>query len=199
MARLTGSKASATRARIHESAMRLFADRGYRATHVTDIAAAAGVSVRTIHVHYRSKEAIVFGDAETSIAELATQIATGKAAPLDAVHAWVTQGTSGWLEPDVQLQHELAEQVPDVGHERTRLLTQLRDALAAGFAQEPGAPADQLAPRMAAAAMVAALEHLERVVITRVRDGRDVPPPDELDAIIQSAYRFLTAGTDALR
>lgn len=53
---------SAGRSDIVEAAFRLFAERGYDATSVDDIAAAAGVSRSTFFRSYGSKEAVIFPD-----------------------------------------------------------------------------------------------------------------------------------------
>jgi AcrR family transcriptional regulator len=52
-------KRDATHHRIYETAMRLFAERGYDAVSVSEIAAAAKVSVPTFYAHYPGKEHIV--------------------------------------------------------------------------------------------------------------------------------------------
>uniref|UniRef100_UPI001F5FEA57 TetR family transcriptional regulator n=1 Tax=Actinomadura roseirufa TaxID=2094049 RepID=UPI001F5FEA57 len=53
----------AVRAELAELAMGLFAERGYAATTVEDIAAAAGLSKRSFFRYFPSKEDVVFGDA----------------------------------------------------------------------------------------------------------------------------------------
>src|SRR5437016_13908119 len=50
---------SATRDRILDTAERLFAERGYGATSLRSIIAAAGVNLAAVHYHYRSKEALL--------------------------------------------------------------------------------------------------------------------------------------------
>ena len=52
-------KRDATHHRLYETAMQLFAERGYDAVSVSEIAAAAKVSVPTFYAHYPSKEHIV--------------------------------------------------------------------------------------------------------------------------------------------
>ena len=52
-------KRDATHQRIYEAAMQLFAERGYDAVNVGEIAAAAKVSVPTFYAHYPNKEHLV--------------------------------------------------------------------------------------------------------------------------------------------
>ena len=55
-------KKTATREALHEAALRLFAERGYRATTIADIAAAANVSQRTFFRYFRSKDDVALQD-----------------------------------------------------------------------------------------------------------------------------------------
>ncbi len=64
-------KKAQTRQRIQEQALRLFLDKGYDATTVQEVAAAAEVSHMTLFRHFRSKEALVESDDyDPMIAEL---------------------------------------------------------------------------------------------------------------------------------
>lgn len=55
-------KKAETRRRVQETALRLFLAKGYDATTVEEIAAAAGVSHMTFFRHFRTKEAVVESD-----------------------------------------------------------------------------------------------------------------------------------------
>ena len=71
-----------TRADILQTARRLFAERGYAATSVNDIAEEAGVAVQTIYTRLGSKRGIVMAlleviDEEAGVPEAAAAIATG--------------------------------------------------------------------------------------------------------------------------
>lgn len=59
-----------TREAIGAAAERLFAERGYDGVTVADIAATAGVSVKTLFVHFPSKEDLVFGNEEKLLGRL---------------------------------------------------------------------------------------------------------------------------------
>jgi AcrR family transcriptional regulator len=78
-----------TREAIGAAAERLFAERGYDGVTVADIAAAAGVSVKTLFVHFPSKEDLVFGNEEKLLGrllEIVRERAPGET-PLGAVTA----------------------------------------------------------------------------------------------------------------
>ncbi|NUS43156.1 MAG: TetR family transcriptional regulator [Mycobacteriaceae bacterium] len=66
-------------------ALRLFADQGYEATSVDEIAEAAGISRRTFFRRFRSKEDVVFADHETLLAQVAEYLAKPSDDPRAAV------------------------------------------------------------------------------------------------------------------
>lgn len=171
--------------------MRLIAERGYRDAHIADIASEAGVSVRTVHVHYPSKEAIVFGDADIAIAELSEMLEAAEISPLDALRGWVAQITPTWLEPEVRLQRQLADEFPSVDRERERLLTLLRRTLAEGFAREFDAEAGSPDARFAAAVAADALDQIESSAAASTRQGRKSPDTAQFEEIIDCAARFI--------
>ena len=74
MAGLRERKKHATRKAIHDAGMRLFAERGFAATTMEQVAEAADVSRATVFTYFASKEDIVFGDAPLALAALADQL-----------------------------------------------------------------------------------------------------------------------------
>ncbi|WP_199813216.1 TetR family transcriptional regulator [Streptomyces aureocirculatus] len=86
-----GSRAAAQRLKMRRelaaSAMELFASKGYEATTVDEIAAAAGVARRTFFRHFRSKEEAIFPDHDDTLirAEAVLNAAPAHEHPLDTV------------------------------------------------------------------------------------------------------------------
>lgn len=83
----------ATKARIHESALRLFVEKGVTETSVRELAQAAGIAEGTLYRHYASKDDLVADLFASNYAEFAGRLAglqrpqTGFRAKLDAVVA----------------------------------------------------------------------------------------------------------------
>lgn len=66
-------------------ALRLFAEQGYEATTVDEIAEAAGISRRTFFRQFRSKEDVVFADHEEQLARAQAYLAAAQGDPWQAV------------------------------------------------------------------------------------------------------------------
>ena len=86
-----GTRAAAQRLKMRRelaaAAMELFATKGYEATTVDEIAAAAGVARRTFFRHFRSKEEAIFPDHDDTLvrAESVLNAAPAHEHPLDTV------------------------------------------------------------------------------------------------------------------
>ncbi|MGV9413338.1 TetR family transcriptional regulator [Nocardia sp. NPDC003693] len=81
----SGADATARRLRVVDQALRLFADKGYEATTVDEIAEAAGISRRTFFRQFRSKEDVVFADHESQLAQAREFLDAAQGDPWDAV------------------------------------------------------------------------------------------------------------------
>ncbi|CAA9335562.1 MAG: Transcriptional regulator, AcrR family [uncultured Frankineae bacterium] len=69
-----GRPAVTTRAELEQVALELFARRGFEATTVDDIAAAAGIGRRTFFRYYASKNDVVWGEFEEGLAALRARL-----------------------------------------------------------------------------------------------------------------------------
>jgi AcrR family transcriptional regulator len=112
-ATLRARKKARTRREISDVATRLFAERGFEEVTLSEIAAAADVSIKTIFNYFGSKEELYFDRAdELRDAVIATIVERDRGTTvLDALHALLTQNLvpfpgMGWsgMEDPVQLE-----------------------------------------------------------------------------------------------
>lgn len=177
---------------IHEAGMRLFAERGYHAVTVTDIAEAADVSRATVFAYYPAKEDIVVGAAPDAIAQLRRALDEGARPVVDTVRDWL-RTLAGWIEPDVVLQRRLADEVPAVAAARARVARDAETAIADALAREMGADGVPLVARLAAGSLAAALVAVEHEAAQRMAAGHGLAPA-EVEALLDDAVAFVAAG-----
>lgn len=192
-------KKARTREQIIDAAMRLFAERGYHATTIADIAEAADVAPRTFFSYFPSKEAVVFHDAERYIetfAETLRERPTGETV-FDALRSWIDQQFEHWTANEDQsaLRKRLCREDEGLAHYERGVAGRLMDPLREGVARDLGEPPDALRPRLVAAAAVAALTSLEGSLDV----SRGLPAKAEALAVIDDALVFLRGGIDALQ
>ncbi len=86
---LRGLKRQQTQERLHEAALRLFLAKGYAATTLDDIAAAAGISRRTIFSYVTGKDEIVFQSIDSILDALVMRVGASSPdqPPLDLLKA----------------------------------------------------------------------------------------------------------------
>ena len=150
-------KKARTRAAIREHALRLFGEQGYQRTTVEQIAAAAEVSPSTFFRYFPTKEDLVLqDDMDTRMIEALERQPAGLA-PLGAVRAAAREVFDSYTQADLDVLQEttiLTMTVPEVRaramDEFARTITVIGEALA----KRAGRPADDLAVRAAAGAII---------------------------------------------
>jgi AcrR family transcriptional regulator len=187
-------KKAATRLAIHQAGMRLFAERGFGATTVDDIAEAAEVSRATVFAYFPTKEEIVFGDAATAIDALAAILREGDTPTIAAVRGWLAELT-GWLEPELLLQLRLRREAPSVAARRLQIYSQLEGVIAAALEAELG---QELAARLSAAALMGGLNAVEATAAARLEQGGGALASEEVERILDAAVAYVQAGTAAI-
>lgn len=189
-----------TRESIEAAALRLFAERGFGATTIADIAAAADISPRTFFGYFPSKEAVLYADADDTFRAFEAEMARPRPAgftAIDVLRTWIRE----WFTehpPDSakeQLVHRLKQTEPSVVAQELQLMARFEQAIAAALATDLGLEPHDVRARMVAAAAVASLRALEPL------DDACEVPPDKLDpealAVLDDALRFLRSGLDA--
>jgi AcrR family transcriptional regulator len=177
------------RAAIIRAGLELFAERGYDATTVADIAAAAEVAPRTVAMYFPSKQDIAMSRFSQEVSGLLEALRARRPGE-DALSV-----IERWLRTEKPRAHweltELALRMFRVNPELNALRTaRMAEAVAEGatmVAADIGLPLDAPGPRIAAAAAGAILVELT-----------DIPPGPRREEAITVAMRFLEAGVASL-
>jgi AcrR family transcriptional regulator len=188
-------KRQRTRETIARVALELFDRQGFQETTIAQIAEAADVSPRTVSGYFPRKEDLAFSDAEENFAAFDARLRDRPAGEtaIDALREFI------WSV--------LQEGEPRASERRTRQRVihadeglrahehhswaRVQESLAAAIARDLGVPADDLEPRMAAAATLTVFELLGK-------HGDDAEPAEAL-AAVDRALQFISGGISALR
>jgi AcrR family transcriptional regulator len=189
-------KKQQTRETIARAAHELFAERGYHATTLPDIAEAADVSTRTIFAYFPSKEDILFSDfpvMRDALAQALAERPEGEEA-LDTVREFILSSHEmEKSELDEEINRCVMSDETLRSHLRARI-GQLEDLIAAAIAKDLGAPADDLRPHLVAASLTAAF-----ILLAERGDSKAKPSREEVAAAIDPVMSFLRGGLDALK
>ncbi len=170
------SRTTAQRHRVRQelstAAMRLFSTKGYEATTVDEIAAAAGVARRTFFRHFRSKEEAIFPDHDDTLVRVQTVLdgAGPREHPLDTVCRGITEVLRMYAEsPRVSVErYRLTREVPTLREHEIASVARY-DRLFTRYLlahidrpEHRGGADDPLLAEVAASAVVAAHNHVLR-------------------------------------
>lgn len=177
-------KRQETRDRIAAAARALFAERGFDAVTVAQIAEAADVSEPTVYNHFATKEDLVLwrrGTFEADLVEAIRDRPPGQSA-LAAFHRFVTapraKDQRAHAGPAAAPAADEARLILDSAALRERersIVASHTAALAALLADETGAGPDDVEPWVAAAALFGAAQALAEFARRRVVEGARPP------------------------
>ena len=178
------------RAAITQAAVRLFAERGYDATTIADIAAEAEVAPRTVATYFASKQDIAMARFSDLVNSLTGALC--ERAPTESV----TDVIGRWLRTEGhctnQESNDLGRRMFAANPELNALRhARMAEPIAMGaelIAGETGAAPGDPGPRLAALAAASIIVELS-----------EIPPGPKKDAAVAEAMRFLNAGIAALR
>jgi AcrR family transcriptional regulator len=154
---LRARKKAKTRAVIREQAIRLFAERGYQATTVEQIAEAAEVSPSTFFRYFPTKEDVVLQDDVDLITIEALEAQPPGLGPVAAFRAAVQQTVSRLSPAELAVLNETAALTLTVPEIRARALDEFIRTIGligAALARRAGRPADDFAAQNTAAAVI---------------------------------------------
>jgi AcrR family transcriptional regulator len=183
-------KKAATKQAIQDHALRLFVEKGYDATTVEDIAAAAGVSHMTFFRYFPRKEEVVEYDEYDPILEQSVTARPPHEPPLTALHAAIRTGLQQILGTDrdaLLVRTRLVLSNPTLRSRNVLAQDATRDLFARALARRAGLPAPDLAAMVQAAAALGAVG----VAMTAWAEGDDDTDPI---ALIDGAFDALGAG-----
>jgi AcrR family transcriptional regulator len=195
-------KKQQTRQAIHRAAMELFAERGFDATTIADIASAADIAPRTFFSYFASKEEVVFAGFEELYAEfdrVMSERPPGTTA-LDALRTWIVDAARRFA-PDPEherLEARLVGESPSVAACDLQHMKRLETRLAEAVAVDLGEPPDALRPRLVAATTIAAMQATKEASMSDDPEAIEAMLDDPM-TVLDDALRFLEAGLAALR
>lgn len=173
---------------ITRAAFELFAEQGYDATTVADIAERAEVSPRTVALYFRTKQDIAlsrFGEGADRLTAAMRARRHGERA-VDVVARWLRDEGEQSSDLD-ELERRMFLANPQLAALRTARMAEAIEESTRVVAEDLGVAEDALEPRIAATAATA--------VIIDLFAG---PLDFDLERAILLAVRFLEAGLDAL-
>ena len=193
-------KKQRTREQIIEAAMRLFAERGYHATTIADIATAADVAPRTFFAYFPSKEAVVFHNVDRDLDSLSSALRDrlpGETA-FDALRRWIDAVFDQAMadEDEALLRKRLRCEDEGLANFEGGIMARIQELLLEAIADDLGEPQDALRPRLVTAAAIAALTSLEGTLHENTEQRM---AKAEALAVLDDAMLFLRGGIDALQ
>ncbi|CAL9395850.1 hypothetical protein SUDANB105_01350 [Streptomyces sp. enrichment culture] len=198
-----GSRAAAQRLKMRRelaaAAMELFATKGYEATTVDEIAAAAGVARRTFFRHFRSKEEAIFPDHDDTLirAEAVLNAAPAHEHPLDTVCRGIKEVMKMYAaRPEISVaRYKLTREVPTLREAEIasvaryeRLFTRYLLGHFDEHAHDDDANDDPLLAEVAASAVVTAHNHVLRRWLRAGGQGDVESQLDHAFAIVRKTF-----------
>lgn len=198
-----GSRAAAQRLKMRRelaaAAMELFSTKGYEATTVDEIAAAAGVARRTFFRHFRSKEEAIFPDHDDTLirAEAVLNAAPPHEHPLDTVCRGIKEVMKMYAaRPEISVaRYKLTREVPTLREAEIasvaryeRLFTRYLLGHFDEHAHHDAGNDDPLLAEVAASAVVTAHNHVLRRWLRSGGQGDVETQLDHAFAIVRRTF-----------
>jgi AcrR family transcriptional regulator len=184
-------KKQRTRQALRQAALELFQERGFEATTIADITAAADVAPRTFFSYFQTKEDVVLDEGLQrfdQLRQILRQRPHGE--PLLATFRRVALQIAADMQTQSEQQGALARIVASTPAIQARIrerMGQWEEQLAAMIAEERNAPPDDLDSHVVAAALIGVLRSVQRVAVA-AEMRLDLP------ALMDHAFDLLESG-----
>jgi mycofactocin system transcriptional regulator len=187
-----GRPRTTSRDEVQRVALALFAEQGFEETTLDDVAAAVGVSRRTLFRYYPSKNDMVWGDFDWVLLRLRDLLArTDPAAPLMEALAEAAVASNRYEPgdlPELRIRMTLITTVPSLQAHSMLRYAEWRDVVAEFAAQRLGtAPGDLVPQAIGHAALGASMAAFEHWV---------TDPASNLEDNLRRTYALLASGFD---
>jgi AcrR family transcriptional regulator len=188
-----------TRQLISDTATSMFFEQGFEAIRVADVAAACGVSEKTVYNYFPNKESLIldrFEDLEAGIRRALGPDA-GHSSPVDAVVAVIatevrrmldSRGASERFDPKmIRRFMELVEGTPALRAAQQEMMDRMVQVAAGAMAARAGVNPDDPEPQIAANALLGLWRVLYRALARHADAGRS--PAEVRDSVIADVRR----------
>jgi AcrR family transcriptional regulator len=174
------------RQQLSDTATEMFMERGFDAVRVSEVAAACGVSEKTVFNYFPTKESLVLDRLDATMASLRTGLAEPGISPVEAALRILDRelgGLTSWLaaqddpvraSAEIQRFGALIRATPSLRAHQSDMMDQFVDVAAAILARRAGMSADDPEPQIAATALLG-LWHVQSQGLRKYLDGTRAP------------------------
>jgi AcrR family transcriptional regulator len=151
---------------LSDTATEMFLDRGFDAVRVAEIAAACGVSEKTVFNYFPTKESLLLDRWDLMLSKLRTGLADPQVSPVDAVRQILAEdlaGITSWLDTHADLAKAigwmgrfsaLIQTTPSLRAHQSDMMDRLTTVAAEILAQRAGVSPDDPEPQIAAISLL---------------------------------------------
>ena len=199
------------RQQLSDAATLMFMERGFEAVRVAEVAAACGVSEKTVFNYFPTKESLILDRLEATMAALRAGLADRGAAPVEAVlrilDGELTAMTSGLADADdparaaavMRRFGALIQASPSLRAHQSDMMDQFVAVAAAILAERYGLSAEDPEPQITATALLG-LWRIQFQSLSRYQDGAQTAAQvyQAVTGDVLRAARLIGAGLDSL-
>lgn len=196
---LRETKKLATRQEIADRAMQLFAARGFDHVTVAEVAAAAGVSEKTVFNYFPTKEDLFYDEVPQREAALVEAIRSRRPGEsiVAALHRLQARECSRLGQPGFAVFARIIEDSPALQARELEVMAHFAQVLGAEIERALGA--DERDARIAASLLIGVHRQLHRMARTRALAGKHGPAAvRRLRSDLDRAYHLLENGLGSL-